>query len=1026
MEGVTVRRFAALVGVVAMVAAAAVPAGATGDVERAEPRATNRRAIDLDRTDLLAARDTIKVFVQLSTPSVADYVASEVEAGRPEPSKSRQKAHAEKVEREHDELDDDVERAGAEIVDELKVGANGFIVEVSPRDLPGLAAIPGVVSVARVATFTPSNETSVPWIGAPEVWDNLGLTGENVTIAVIDTGIDYTHATFGGSGDPNDYLDNDPTIIEPGTFPTAKVIGGWDFAGTLYDAGGRLGPTTPTPDPDPLDGHGHGTHVAGTAAGMGVLADGSTYTGPYDPSAYHDHTFEVGPGVAPEALIYAFKVFGDVAGSTDLTSLAIERALDPNQDGSIDDRVDVINMSLGAPFGSPDDPSAIASQNAVRLGVVVVASAGNSGDVPYVTGAPAVAPGAISVAASVDGGYAVSAIEVTIDGAAQLFEAAEGALGPSLRDVGPITGDVAVALDSGEGGDPTFLCGPSTVDLTGKIALIQRGACTFATKYLNAQDAGAVAVIVYNDAARGDALVNMGGDDTGITIPGVFIGNTDGTTIATALGGGSTVTATLADGIVIPKPELADTMAGFSSRGPGVTNLFKPDVAAPGLGIQSAAVGTGTAGVQFGGTSMAAPHVAGLAALVRQAHPGLEPEAVKALIQNGTVVGATTGGTPYPLARQGVGVVRADRTLALDAYATPAGVSFGYVNRTEKGKVRRTVDVVNLSPHTRTFDVTVTPNQTVPGVSIKAPKKVTVKPGESKELKLQLRVDPAAMPWDFGFYSQTEVDGWVTLTSGDTTLQVGYLAVVDPAAEMEVEFEDGTLAFENDSDTVAFAEGFTLAARGGLLVNKTPFAIDATGFRTNTLSGIDVVQFGVSADKAWNSLSEGEVDIWLDTDQDGIDDYVLVAADLGFLLGGDPTGQVVTALFDLRTGGGFLEWFVDADLNDRVSVLTVDRTGPFGFLDPGDTTFDYTMVMFGRAGSIDLQFGSVDLAQEVVPEFASFGLQPDGEATMTVTGPSDHPMVWFFPNNEEKKQVEVVEPEHGDDHGQGTHDEDDD
>ncbi len=1020
------RRITALLGVVAMVAAAAVPAAATGNVDRSEPRQTSRRAIDLDRTDLLAARDTIKVFVQLSTPSVADYVASELEAGRPEPSEAAQKAQARKVEREHDELEDDVEQAGGEIVAEMTVGANGFTVEVSPQDLPKLAAIPGVVSVARVTTFTPANETSVPWIGAPEVWDTMGLTGEGVTIAVIDTGIDYTHATFGGSGNPDDYANNDPTIIEPGTFPTAKVIGGWDFAGTYYDASGRLGPDVPSPDPDPLDGNGHGTHVAGTAAGMGVLADGSTYMGPYDPSAYENHAFEVGPGVAPEALIYAFKVFGDVAGSTDLTSLAIERALDPNQDGSIDDRVDVINMSLGAAFGSPHDPSAIASQNAVRLGVVVVASAGNSGDVPYVTGAPAVAPGAISVAASVDGGYSVSGIEVTVDGTPSLVEAAEGGLGPSLRDVGPISGPVAVAVDDGSSGDPTFLCGPSTVDLTGKIALVQRGACTFSTKYLNAQDAGAIAIIVYNDAARGDALVNMGGDSTGISIPGVFIGNSDGTAIASAIAGSSTVSATLSADIEIPKPELADTMAGFSSRGPGVTNLFKPDVAAPGLGIQSAAVGTGTQGVKFGGTSMAAPHVAGLAALVRQARPDLSPEGVKALIQNGTVVGASTDGTPYPLARQGVGVVRADRTLRLDAYASPGGVSFGYINRTEKGKVKRTVEITNLSPHTQTFDVTVTPNQTVPGVTIEAPDRVKVKPGKTKKVRLEVRVDPAAMPWDFGGNSQLEFDGWVTFTSDTETLQVGYLAVVDPAAEMEVDFDDGALEFENDSDTVAFADGFTLAARGGLLLDKTPFAIDATGYRTNNLFGYDVVQFGVSSDKAWNSLSESEIDIWLDTDEDGVFDYVLVAVDLGFLLGSGPTGDVATALFDLSTGRGTLQWFADSDLNDRVATLTVDRTGATGFLDPGDTTFDYMMVMFGRAGSVDLQFGSVDLADEVVPDVASFGLLPGDEATVGVTGPDGSRMVWFFMNNEEKKQVDVVKVEREDGHDDHRHDRDGD
>ena len=134
--------------------------------------------------------------------------------------------------------------------------------------------------------------------------------------------------------------------------------------------------SVPQPDPDPIDygpDGGHGTHVAGTAAGIGVAGS-------------------VGAGVAPGASLYALKVFGDDGGSTNLTSLAIEWAMDPNGDGDMSDHLDVINMSLGAPFGNPNDPSAISSQNAAELGIVVVASAGNEGTTPYVTGAPAVAP----------------------------------------------------------------------------------------------------------------------------------------------------------------------------------------------------------------------------------------------------------------------------------------------------------------------------------------------------------------------------------------------------------------------------------------------------------------------------------------------------------------------------------------------------------------------------------------------------------------------------------------------------------
>ena len=193
--------------------------------------------------------------------------------------------------------------------------------------------MPGVRSVGRVELHTVDNIDSVPWIGAPAVWSKVGR-GEGVSIGIIDTGIDYTHADFGGSGSVAEYDANNKNIIEPGTFPTAKVKGGYGLRGRRPTT--RDDPASvPQPDADPLDGNGHGSHVAGTAAGIGVQGS-------------------VGPGVAPGADLYALKVFGDDGGSTDVTSQAIEWAMDPNDDGDMSDHLDVINMSLGSPFGEPD------------------------------------------------------------------------------------------------------------------------------------------------------------------------------------------------------------------------------------------------------------------------------------------------------------------------------------------------------------------------------------------------------------------------------------------------------------------------------------------------------------------------------------------------------------------------------------------------------------------------------------------------------------------------------------------------
>src|SRR5260370_41283224 len=146
---------------------------------------------------------------------------------------------------------------------------------------------------------------------------------------------------LGGSGAP--YARNARVHIRPGLFPTAKVVGGTDFAGDDYPGG-----NTPKPDPNPTDCNGHGTHVAGTAAGFGVKTDGTTFTGPYSPSTPFS-SLRIGPGVAPDALLFAIRVFG-CAGSTALVPQAIEHAMDPSGKGDFSDHLDVIHMSPGSPL----------------------------------------------------------------------------------------------------------------------------------------------------------------------------------------------------------------------------------------------------------------------------------------------------------------------------------------------------------------------------------------------------------------------------------------------------------------------------------------------------------------------------------------------------------------------------------------------------------------------------------------------------------------------------------------------------
>ncbi len=205
-----------------------------------------------------------------------------------------------------------------------------------------------------------------------------------------------------------------------GVFPNAKVVGGYDFVGDAYDAdpGSAAYQPVAQPDPNPLDCNGHGTHVAGTSAGYGVTADGSTYTGGYDDGVPAD--LRIGPGMAPGADLYALKVFG-CEGSTDVTMQAIEWAVDPNRDGNPEDHLDVVNLSLGSDYGLADDADSMAVDRAVQLGVLAVLAAGNAGDSYDIGGSPGNAPRGIGVAASNDGygvfdGWQVTSPAGVVDG----------------------------------------------------------------------------------------------------------------------------------------------------------------------------------------------------------------------------------------------------------------------------------------------------------------------------------------------------------------------------------------------------------------------------------------------------------------------------------------------------------------------------------------------------------------------------------------------------------------------------------
>ena len=874
-----------------------------------------------------------------------------------------------------------------------KSNRKGVAWRIPAKDLKSLRDMPEVKRVSFIIEAFPTLSNSVPWIGTPTARESIGDGDNNgnadpVTVAVIDSGIDYYHAGFGGNGDPAEFANNDPNIIEAGTFPTSKVLGGIDFAGA--DSAAFV------IDPDPVGpGSTHGTHVSGIVANVG--------------------TDQVAPGVAPGANLYAVKVFADNGGGTGVAHLGIEWSEDPNQDGDSSDRADVMNLSLGSPYGRPDDVSSVAADEASNNGSIVVIAAGNDGDIPYIHGGPAVAAEAISVSSSLAGGQVQGIDAASSDEDSNgSFLALEGGHTNTFSSGSVINGDLVAAAEL-DGCVPLS----NGAEISGNVALIIRGGCGFDVKYANAEEAGATGLVVYNDGAdpsRVSPLV-MGGLDPSRALTGVMVSSIDGNIFKAALDGGQVVSvfadsATLAD----TDPSNDDTLSGFTSRGPGLDNSFKPDVSAPGDGIQSVGAGTGDGTAVLSGTSMASPHVAGVAALLRQKWPNLSPAAIKAMIQNSTTPlfrdGVAGSSDPYPLTLQGVGRVQADVAANLSSYAIPGGVSFGRVNEKWGSHLARRVTVENLSDQAKVFSVTHEPNQTMSGVTVRTySQQVYVPANGSTSISVAMDFNPRQAPFDAFANSQSEVDGWFILTDpqSEETLRIGYMAAIDPASGVRAFGSYNSVGFFNAGGSDSYAEGFTLAAQAETDGTES-HDIDAFGYRTGvTLFGGAAIDFAFVSKGAWSSHSPLAVLLDIDSDEDGIAETNMQILDLD-TSDSSFDGVVETAIFP----GGFGLGPADYDFNDRVMIsrFLIDRNGlapNAGFLDEGDTDFDYTLtilnVFTGESSEIT---GSIDLSDEVTVESNSFVMPLNGSVNSELTSESGGEMLWLYQQNPDAEQSQII------------------
>lgn len=495
---------------------------------------------------------------------------------------------------------------------------NGFSARMTAEKAAALRNRSGVVGVweDKAEEVDTARTPALLGLTGPNGQHTLGIKGENIIVGIIDTGISPDNPSFADDGSYGP-LERFKGICDKGEDPAFscnnKLIGARYFNNSFKSQY----QIRPQEFISPRDADNHGSHTAGTAAGNANVA-----------AVIGGQSHGTISGIAPRARVAMYKA----CWNSDYTSPAgvRERGCFYGDtmaaiDTAVADGVDVINYSIGGSLTDLTTVAAAAKLRATQAGVLVSVSAGNDGanNTMETIGTPA--PWVVSVAAS---GFSVNAIKVNSGLAANKLNAIEGTVTRPLHLTGAVTGDVVVA-------SPFQGCTPLTnaSAVAGKVVLIQRGSCDFAVKLANAQAAGATAFLVANNAAGNP--IAMGGTVAGVpSIPGLMVGMTDGNAIASAVNGGGTVNVTF-DPML-----LNNSMADFSSKGPNKASydILKPDITAPGVNILAAGTPTtftkpaGNDFAYISGTSMAAPHIAGMAALLKEQHPDWSPAMIKSAL----------------------------------------------------------------------------------------------------------------------------------------------------------------------------------------------------------------------------------------------------------------------------------------------------------------------------------------------------------------------------------------------------------
>jgi subtilisin family serine protease len=666
---------------------------------------------------LTAATVPGRYIVELATDPVAAHVAP---MGRRGLRSAEAAAHRARIRIEHDRARAAMASSRAAVLDSMDTVVNALVVEVPDAQAGSLARVPGVKRVHPERVFRMVLDHALPLQKAPDAWNMVGLdrAGAGMKIGIIDTGVDSSHPGF-----------QDPSLAIPDGFPKTNAASDVAYTNNKIIVARSYASLFARRDPDTSarDRVGHGTATSMAAAGVvndGLLATIS--------------------GIAPKAWIGNYKVFGTPGVNDGAAESAILKALDD----AVADGMDVISISLGsnlAPLPG-NDPEVAAIERASALGVVVVVASGNNGPDPATVGSPATAPSAIAVGASENDRIFAASASLSNGGS---FRAIPGSGAPPSAPLTARIVDVATLDENG------LACGSlPAASLEGAIALVLRGVCTFEQKLGAVQQAGAVAALVYTDQARPDPIPMSTG---AATLPAEMVSYSDGLTIKQGLTG--TASATL-DFSLHANYAQPDALAQFSSIGPNVDGAIKPDVVAVGTNIYTAAQKLDASGALydpsgygvFDGTSFSTPIVAGAAALVKAARPGLTAAQYRSLLVNNARRAAGT------VQQAGAGILDASAALRATAAMEPISLSFGVGG--SDSPISKSLTLTNVGTARETYLVSAVPKAGSPAPDLSSGS-VTLDPGGTAMLTATVSAAGLSAGQYEGFLTVTGVNSGV-------------------------------------------------------------------------------------------------------------------------------------------------------------------------------------------------------------------------------------------------------------------------